>query len=222
MPHTPATSVVIYSPAALYREAWRVLLAEQPGIVVAGTLSDLTRLAPLLDVQPPAALLLDVPTPDPTLARQCKTITGTPGLLFLVWSYELPDILALLRAGATGCLSRDVSPGELSRALIAVGRGELVLPPVIAARALMALAQSAPTRGELIEPLSGREEEVLCLLARGSTNKEIAQTLILSVRTVEAHLRSIFPKLGVGSRTEAALWAVRHGYDRTPTASPDR
>lgn len=178
---------------------------------------------PLLELEPPAALLLDVPTPDPNLARQCKTMSGAPGILFLVWSYDLPDILALLRAGATGCLARDASSGDLSRALIAVGRGELVLPPDIAARALIALAQSAPTKGELVEPLSGREEEVLCLLAKGATNKEIAQTLMLSVRTVEAHLRSIFPKLGVGSRTEAALWAVRHGYDRrSPTSSPSR
>lgn len=222
MPPKPATSVIIYSPAALYREAWRALLSGQPGLVVASVLSDLTRLSSLLEVQPPAALLVDVPTPDPTLARQCKTIIGTPGLLFLVWSYDLPDILTLLQAGATGCLSRDASPGELSRALIAVGRGELVLPPNIAARALMALSQSAPIRGELIEPLSEREEEVLSLLAKGNTNKEIAQTLMLSVRTVEAHMRSIFSKIGVGSRTEAALWAVRHGYDRSPTASPDR
>ena len=67
---------------------------------------------------------------------------------------------------------------------------------------------------ELIEPLSDREMEVLRLLAQGLTNKAIAQSLILSVRTVEAHLRSIFGKLGVHSRTEAALWAVKHGYGR--------
>jgi two-component system, NarL family, response regulator LiaR len=60
--------------------------------------------------------------------------------------------------------------------------------------------------------LSAREAEVLGLLARGLTNKGIAQTLFLSVRTIEAHLRSIFAKLGVRTRTEAALWAVGHGY----------
>lgn len=65
----------------------------------------------------------------------------------------------------------------------------------------------------LIEPLSEREADVLRLLAQGLTNKDIAQTLILSVRTVEAHLRSVYGKLGVRSRTEAALWAVKHGYN---------
>ena len=62
-----------------------------------------------------------------------------------------------------------------------------------------------------------QETEVLGLLARGLTNKDIAQSLMLSVRTVEAHLRSIFGKLAVGSRTEAALWAVRHGYGEDAT-----
>jgi DNA-binding NarL/FixJ family response regulator len=66
--------------------------------------------------------------------------------------------------------------------------------------------------GGLIESLSEREVEVLKFLAQGLTNKDIAQTLFLSVRTVEAHLRNIFGKLGVRSRTEAALWANKHGY----------
>ena len=101
---------------------------------------------------------------------------------------------------------------ELDRAIIAVGRGEIALPPSIAARALAALARGETIKGDLIEALSEREVEVLQLLAQGMTNKDIAQTLILSVRTVEAHLRSIFGKLGVRSRTEAALWATEHGY----------
>ena len=65
---------------------------------------------------------------------------------------------------------------------------------------------------ELLGDLSEREVTVLRLLAQGMTNKHIAQTLLLSVRTVEAHLRSIFVKIDVRSRTEAALWAVKHGY----------
>jgi DNA-binding NarL/FixJ family response regulator len=101
---------------------------------------------------------------------------------------------------------------ELARAIIAVGRGEIALPPSIAGRALAALARGESVGGSLIEPLSERESEVVQLLAQGLTNKDIAQTLFLSVRTVEAHLRNIFGKLGVRSRTEAALWATKHGY----------
>ena len=99
----------------------------------------------------------------------------------------------------------------LARAIIAAGRGEIVLPPSIATQALLALARGEPLESDLIEPLTDREVEVLRLLGQGLTNKDIAQTLILSVRTVDAHLRSIFAKLGVRSRTEAALWMVKHG-----------
>ncbi|HET7376275.1 MAG TPA: response regulator transcription factor, partial [Anaerolineae bacterium] len=69
-----------------------------------------------------------------------------------------------------------------------------------------------PAHSASIGLLTEREIEVLRLLAQGSTNKDIAQTLILSVRTIDAHLRSIFAKLNVRSRTEAALWAARYGY----------
>lgn len=116
-----------------------------------------------------------------------------------------------------GCISRNDSVSDLARAIIAVGRGEIALSPHIAARALAAMARGVTIGGGLIEPLSEREIEVLRLLGQGLTNKDIAQTLIVSVRTVEAHLRSIFGKLGVRSRTEAALWAIRHGYGSNTT-----
>ena len=81
-----------------------------------------------------------------------------------------------------------------------------------AIKALVAIARGEGVDDAQTEALSEREAEILRLLAQGLTNKDIAQTLILSVRTVEAHLRNIFAKLGVRSRTEAALWAVKHGY----------
>jgi NarL family two-component system response regulator LiaR len=160
----------------------------------------------------PATVLVDLPVPNPEVARRLKDIDADVGVLFLVRSYELAEILPLLGAGASGCVSRDATVGDLAGAIIAAGRGEIVLPPVVAARALAALARGEPVGAGPSEPLSERESEVLRLLARGLTNKDIAQTLFLSVRTVEAHLRSIFAKLGVRSRTEAALWAIEHGY----------
>jgi DNA-binding NarL/FixJ family response regulator len=147
---------------------------------------------------------------------QLRTALPDSGLLVLVAKYELAEIVALLQAGVTGFINRDASVGDLARAIIASGRHEAVLPPELATRALVALA-----RGEGIAErpgiiLTDREQEVLALLARGLTNKDIAQTLILSVRTVEAHLRNIYGKLQVNSRTEAALWAINHGIDSTP------
>lgn len=210
--HSP-TSLIILASATLYRAAWHSLLAGQPDITVSGAAGDIAQVSAFLQPGRPATLLVDFPPPLLPLTQHLKTIAPNLGLLFLIDAYELDQILPLLRAGATGCISRDEPVAELARAIIAVGRGEITLPPSIAARALAALARGESASGDLVEPLSERETEVLQLLAQGLTNKDIAQALILSVRTIEAHLRNIFGKLGVRSRTEAALWATKHGYE---------
>jgi len=117
----------------------------------------------------------------------------------------------MLQAGAAGILSRDATLPELTQALVASGRGEIVLPPSLAARALAALARGEVHPQQNLETLTERERDVLALLAQGLTNKDIAQSMFLSVRTVEAHLRNVYGKLNVTSRTEAVLWAVQHG-----------
>lgn len=211
MPPLLATSVMIFAPTTLYREAWRALLTGQPGIVVAGAVGDGAQLAASLP-GPPAVLLFDLPAPHSELVRQCRDLAPALSLLVLVSAYDIATILPLVQAGALGCLSRDATVGDLARAIIAVGRGELVLPPALAGRVFAQLARGEPAADAPTTPLSEREADVLRLLAQGYTNKDIAQTMILSVRTVEAHFRGIFAKLGVRSRTEAALWAVKHGY----------
>lgn len=206
------TYLFILSPHALQREAWRALLSSQPGIIISGALIEPSQITAHIHAEQASTILIDLPVPQPEIARQLRTHAPRCGLLFLVQSYELSIILPLLQAGATGFISRDATIGDLARAIIAAGRGEIVLPPEIAVQSLIALAQGQPVEQEMVAPLSERETEVLRLLAQGFTNKDIAQALILSIRTVEAHLRSIFAKLGVDSRTEAALWAVQHGY----------
>lgn len=204
--------VVVFAPASLQREAWLALLAGHPDIDLAGAAGDVAALGPLVVPSEPTVVLVDLPAPEPETVRQLQAAIPQAGLLCLVSSYDQSVVVELLQAGITGVVSRDERATDLARALIAAGRGEIVLPPAIAGRALAALARGERTVGPLIEPLSERETEVLRLLARGLTNKDIAQTLMLSVRTVEAHLRNVYGKLGVRSRTEAALWAVGHGY----------
>ena len=215
------TRLIIFAPARLLREAWRALLSAQPDILVAGAVGEVSGVAGLLESGRPTAILVDLPTPQPDtragagIAQELQSVAPGAGLLFLVHSYDLADVLPLLQAGATGCISRDASVGDLARSIIAVGRGEIALPPDVAGRALAVLARGETIGERLIEPLSDREVDVLRLLAHGLTNKDIAQTLFISVRTVEAHLRNIYGKLGARSRTEAALWAVKHGYRPT-------
>jgi len=206
------TYLFILSSYALQGEAWRALLSNHPGIIFSGTLTEPSQIATHMRLERVSTILIDLPAPQPEIAHRFRTLAPHWGLLFLVQSYEFSVILPLLQAGATGFISRDASVGDLARAIIATGRGEIVLPSEIAVQSLIALAKGLPVNQDKSEPLTERESEVLRLLARGHTNKDIAQELILSVRTVEAHLRNIFAKLGVSSRTEAALWAVQQGY----------
>lgn len=205
---TAPTSVIVVSAASIHAAAWVALLGRQPGIALAGTAPVPTAVAALTAPGRPTAILVDVPTPRPELARELATAAPGAGILVLLDDADLDDIVGLARGGALGCLSREIDPPSLVRGLIAVGRGEIVLPPRMATRVLAALASGQPTASSL-GALSQRETEVLTLLARGMTNKDMGDELFLSVRTVETHLRSVYAKLGVRSRTEAALWAVR-------------
>ena len=117
---------------------------------------------------------------------------------------------AWLDAGAAGCILETALVEELLNAIRQVARGEMYLPPPIAKQMATSLADRSKPREPPVEPLTGREREVLRLLAEGMSNKDIAQKLYLSVRTVEGHLANIYGKLQAKSRTEAALWAAQN------------
>ena len=209
---TAVTPVIILAGTQLQRAAWQALVAAQPGLRVSGMLGNAVELDIRDMAGSPLALLIDVPDQQRIIVEQCRALRAELGILVLVAAYEIDSIVALLRSGATGCLTYDAPVPDLARALIAVGRGEIVVPAELAVDVLSRLAGGVPSSGRPVERLSERELDVLQLLAHGYTNKDIAQTLVLSVRTVEAHLRTIFGKIGARSRTEAALWAHRHGH----------
>ncbi|MDP9310256.1 MAG: response regulator transcription factor [Chloroflexota bacterium] len=206
------TSVIILAASRLHGAAWHALIAAQPGLGVSCTLAHPVERDICTATRQPAAVLVDVPGQHHTHVQQCRALSPELGILVLVAAYKLDEIVALIQSGATGCLAYDAAVADLARALIAVSRGELVVPADLAVNVLARLARRVPAAGRPVERLSERELDVLRLLAQGYTNKDIAQTLVLSVRTVEAHLRTIFGKIGVRSRTDAALWAHRHCY----------
>ncbi len=119
-------------------------------------------------------------------------------------------ILRALDAGAAGYLLKDVEPDELEKAIASAARGEVPLDPKAARTLLSARHAAAPA-----DPLSEREREVLLMVAEGLPNKVIAQRLQISEKTVKAHLTSVFRQIGVTDRTQAALWAERHGLRDT-------
>ena len=120
---------------------------------------------------------------------------------------EEDKIHGALQAGATGYLLKDAAATEVAAAIRAAHQGEMHLAPAVARR----LAESLRAPKQPIEPLTEREREVLGLVAQGKANKEIARQLEISERTVRTHVSSILGKLGLVSRTQAALYAVREG-----------
>jgi two-component system, NarL family, response regulator LiaR len=116
-----------------------------------------------------------------------------------------------IRAGAIGYLLKTTEVDELRSAIKRAAAGQVQLSPEVAARLLREVRTPQPTRPEEIDPLTDRETEVLRLLARGLSNKEIARDLVISVRTVQTHISNILSKLGMVSRMQAALYAVRTG-----------
>ena len=206
-----ATQVIVWTGSLLPRLSCESLLERQPGLVVHGSAANLDDIQALPQTKSPTTILVDMPQPLPASIMELANHLPGYGLLCLVDAYDLTQVVTLLQAGIIGVMSRNATLPELTRGLIAAARGEIVLPPSLAARALTALARGEVKAHRQLDFLTEREREVLSLLAEGKTNKDIAQLLFLSVRTIEAHLRNIYGKLDVNSRTEAVLWAVQHG-----------
>ena len=209
-PDTVRVSVICEAPLLL--EAWAGLIAAQPRLSVHSRFAQFpaTWTQSSRDQPPDLVFWASADRYKEGFLAEHVDLAKRIGILCLFAHYDLPTIIRYLQAGFTGFITPQATVAELATALLATSRKEIVLPPALASQALAALArgiQTVPDPDELTE----RELEVLALLAQGLTNKAIAQSLFLSVRTIEAHLRSIYGKLAVTSRTEAALWAVRHG-----------
>jgi len=148
------------------------------------------------------------------VTKRIKSRLPSTGILILT-AYDNDEyVFALLEAGAAGYLLKDVSGTEIVEAIRSVYSGESVLHPSIARKVIQrAIVSSAKSHEESAEiELSERELEVLKLAAKGSSNKEIAENLCISIRTVQGHINSIFHKLSVGSRTEAIFQSVKRGW----------
>jgi DNA-binding NarL/FixJ family response regulator len=129
---------------------------------------------------------------------------------FLVLLSDGKSARAWLDKGAGGIVLENAPIEQLLDAIRQVARGDTFLPPELTQQVAASLADKGRSQPTLAEPLTDREREVLRLLAQGLSNKNIAQKLYLSVRTVEGHLANIYGKLQVKSRTEAVLWATRN------------
>lgn len=167
----------------------------------------------------PDVVLLDIAMPGENgidATRAIKGLAPAAAVIILSLYDDVQYIEAALEAGAAGYFLKTVKGSDLATAVHSAHQGDTVLGPEVADKVfgrLQARLRDADQPGAWQQP-SQRETEVLALVARGAANKEIARAMGLSVRTVEAHLRNIFAKLLVGSRTEAVVFAVKAGLLR--------
>jgi len=208
--------VLLAEDHSLVRESIRRFLEKESDIEVVGEAGDGEEMVALTKKLKPDVIVADVSMPNLNgidATKQIKALgISTPILILTAYDYD-QYIFALLEAGAAGYLLKDISGQELIDSIHAIYKGDSVLHPTVA-RKLMQRFRGANKNSEVrpFEALTDREIEVLRLAAQGKSNREIADELILSVRTVEAHLGHIFNKLGVGSRTEAVILALKKGW----------
>lgn len=199
------------------RQSIRQFLDRESDLEVVGEASEGEEAVKLAMQFKPDVVVMDVAMPKLNgieATKQIKAYLPSTAVLALT-AYDFDEyVFALLEAGAAGYLLKDVSGQELIDAIRAVYRGESVLHPAIARKVVARFKQSTakPGSDEKLGLLSDREIEVLKLAARGMSNKGIASEMSLSLRTVEAHIGSIFNKLGVGSRTEAVVYGLKKGW----------
>lgn len=201
--------IVIVDDHAVVRQGLRMFLELDPELVVVGEAADgreaIQRVA---ELRPDVVLMdllmpvMDGVTAIPAIRREA------PGVEVVALTSVLEDasVVGAVRAGATGYLLKDTNADELRRAVKAAAAGEVQLSPQAATR-LMREVRSP----ESPEPLTARETDVLRLLALGQANKEIARNLSIGEKTVKTHVSNILGKLGVQSRTQAVLHAMRIG-----------
>jgi NarL family two-component system response regulator LiaR len=205
--------ILVVDDHAILRKGLQALLSTEEDLIVVGEAHDgaeaereTLRLAP--DV-----VLMDLVMPGVDGVEAIRRIlAASPETRVLVLtSFSSDDkVFAAIKAGAMGYQLKDSDPEALEQAIREVARGESSLHPAIARRVLQELAQpvgGAPSA----DPLTEREVEVLRLVARGCSNREIAESLVIGEVTVRTHMSNILGKLHLASRTQAALWALRQG-----------
>ncbi len=209
--------VLVAEDHPITREGIRKLLDSEDGFAVIGEAGDGEEAVQMVTELKPDVVIMDVAMPKLNgieATRQIKLIRPATAVLILTAYDDDEYVFGLLEAGAAGYLLKTTSGDELTRAIGAVYKGEPVLDPLITRKVInrFRFPDKMPRAAKPSEHLSDREVDIIKLAARGMTNKEIADELHLSRRTVEGNLRSIFNKLGVGSRTEAVLYGVRKGW----------
>ncbi len=207
--------LLIVDDQALFREGLRTLLSVQTGVEVVGEAGNGEEALRQAATLRPDVILMDLQMPvmdGAAATRRLKVQQPSAKVIVLTTFDDDENVFEGLRAGAVGYLLKDTPSAKLVEAIRLAARGESFLEPSVAAKVVSEFARLSPRPAEILaEPLSEREIEVLRLVARGASNREIAAELVIAEGTVKNHLTSILAKLGVDDRTEAAVKARELG-----------
>jgi DNA-binding NarL/FixJ family response regulator len=205
--------VVVADDHPVVREGLRSFLASRPGLDVVGDAVDADSLVAAAERLRPDVVLVDLLMPGGGIEaiHRLQSLPAPPRALVLTSFAGDDQVIPALRAGAAGYLLKDVDPADLEAAIRTVHAGGALLDPSVAARVVDEVRAPQPSVDDRLARLTPREREVLGALARGLSNREIGAELFVAEKTVKTHVSSVLAKLGVTDRTQAALYAVRHG-----------
>nr|WP_305076370.1 response regulator transcription factor [Quadrisphaera sp. RL12-1S] len=236
--------VLLVDDQALVRLGFRMLLestgpadGSAPALEVVGEAGDGATAVRMVAALQPDVVLMDVRMPgvDGIEATRRIVASGSAARVLVLTTFDLDELaFAALRAGASGFLLKDAQPDELVRALHAVAAGDAVLTPRLTRHLLLLAEERLPGAGPAgaeaavrpeqaqLAQLTPRERDVLVLVARGLSNAEVAERLVLSEPTVKGHVGRLLAKLGLRDRVQVVVWAYRAGVvtPDDPTPSP--
>ncbi|MEX0428142.1 LuxR C-terminal-related transcriptional regulator [Nocardioides sp. DS6] len=207
--------VVVVDDHAMFRSGVRAELAGQPGVQVVGEAEDVDTAVRAIMEQAPDVVLLDVHLPGGggvEVMRRAPSVDGTPRYLALSVSDAAEDVIGTIRGGARGYVTKTITGPELVAAIVRVADGDAVFSPRLAGFVLDAFAGTGLSVDladvdEDLDRLTEREREVMRLIARGYSYKEVAGELFISIKTVETHMSNVLRKLQLSSRHELTRWA---------------
>lgn len=207
--------VVLVDDHAMFRAGVRASLDGR--VQVVGEAADVDAAVAVVHAEQPPVVLLDVHLPGGNggggaeVVRRCADLGGDVRFLALSVSDAAEDVVAVIRAGARGYVTKNISASDLSGAVVRVAGGDAVFSPRLAGFVLDAFGTAAgdvAVADDELDRLSKREQEVMRLIARGYTYREVAGDLFISVKTVETHVSAVLRKLQLSNRNELTRWAA--------------
>lgn len=207
--------VIIVDDHPMFRGGLRALLTTDPGMEVVGEANDAETAITLVEQLQPDVVIMDIQLPAISgieATRRVQDMSPHIGILVVTMFEDDYSVFAAMRAGARGYVLKDANEDDILRAIRSIARGEAIFSPTIARRVMDYFAATSSTELKAVPrrsfpELTERERELLNLIARGESNTQIAETLVVSPKTVRNHISSIFSKLQVAGRAEAIIKA---------------